>query len=223
PSLPITTATTITTMNFFSKKQTPDQMMRSQNRELRKAQRDVQRSRTDIEKQEKQLEMEIKKAAKEGNRDLCATLAKQLVQLRKSKTRTVAVGANIGAIGSKSKIIQANNKMAEAMAATTKTMGQMNAQLKPQQIMKTMQDFEKENQMMSMKDEMIEDTLNGILDESGDEEEQDALVAQVLDEIGIEITGKMANAPMPSRELGSTSKSKVSDSEIEAQLAKLKM
>ncbi|CAG2158935.1 unnamed protein product [Oppiella nova] len=199
--------------------------MRTQNREIRRAQRDVDKSRNDIEKQEKQLEIQIKKAAKEGNKQLCQTLAKQLVQLRKSRTRTVAVGANIGAIGSKSKIIQANNKMAEAMANTTKTMSEMNAQLKPQQMMKTMQDFEKENQMMSMKEEMIEDTLNGILDESGDEEEQDAVVAQVLDEIGIEITGKMASAPTPSRELGSTStaKSKFSDSEIEAQLAKLKM
>ncbi|XP_054163170.1 charged multivesicular body protein 2b-like [Oppia nitens] len=208
-------------MNFFGKKQTPDEIIRQQNRELRRAQRDVDRSRTDIEKQEKQLEIQIKKAAKEGNKQLCTTLAKQLVQLRKSKTRTVAVGANIGAIGSQTKVIQANNKMAQAMATTTKTMSQMNAQLKPQQIMKTMQDFEKENQMMSMKEEMIEDTLNGILDESGDEEEQDAVVAKVLDEIGIEITGKLANAPTPSRDLASTSK--VSDSEIEAQLAKLKM
>ena len=33
-------------------------------------------------------------------------------------------------------------------------MAKMNAQIKPQQIMKTMQDFEKENQIMSMKDEM---------------------------------------------------------------------
>jgi len=167
--------------------------------------------------------MQIKKAAKEGNKQLCSVLAKQLVQLRKSKTRTVTVGANIGAIGSQNKIIQANNKMAEAMGQTSKTMSKMNAQIKPQQIMKTMQDFEKENAIMSMKDEMIEDTLNGILDESGDEEEQDAVVAQVLDEIGIEITGKMASAPNPSKELGSKSKSKFSDSEIEAQLAKLKM
>lgn len=30
----------------------------------------------------------------------------------------------------------------------------MNAQIKPQQIMKTMQDFEKENAMMNMKEEL---------------------------------------------------------------------
>lgn len=30
----------------------------------------------------------------------------------------------------------------------------MNAQIKPQQIMKTMQDFEKQNEMMNMKEEL---------------------------------------------------------------------
>lgn len=38
---------------------------------------------------------------------------------------------------------------------------------------------------------VVNDTLDDILDESGDEEEQDAVVSQVLDEIGIEISGKV--------------------------------
>ena len=37
----------------------------------------------------------------------------------------------------------------------------------------------------------MNDTLESVFDESGDEEEQDAIVSQVLDEIGIEITGKV--------------------------------
>lgn len=38
----------------------------------------------------------------------------------------------------------------------------------------------------------VEDTLNSVLTESGDEEEEDAVVNQVLDEIGIEISGKVS-------------------------------
>ena len=37
----------------------------------------------------------------------------------------------------------------------------------------------------------VNDTLDDVLCESGDEEEQDAIVTQVLDEIGIEISGKV--------------------------------
>lgn len=38
----------------------------------------------------------------------------------------------------------------------------------------------------------VNETLDSIFDESGDEEEQDAVVNQVLDEIGIEISGKVS-------------------------------
>lgn len=37
----------------------------------------------------------------------------------------------------------------------------------------------------------VNDTLDDILGESGDEEESDQIVNQVLDEIGIEISGKV--------------------------------
>lgn len=40
---------------------------------------------------------------------------------------------------------------------------------------------------------VVNDTLDDMLDESGDEEEQDAIVTQVLDEIGIEISGKVGS------------------------------
>lgn len=42
----------------------------------------------------------------------------------------------------------------------------------------------------------VNDTLDDILGESGDEEESDAVVSQVLDEIGIEITGKVKLSPV---------------------------
>merc|ERR1719175_558883 len=86
-------------------------------------------------------------------------------------------------------------KMAEAMKDTTKVMGNMNKMMKPQDVMKNMQAFERESAKLEMSEEMMNDTLDDILNESGDEEEQDAIVNQVLGEIGIEISGKMSNAP----------------------------
>lgn len=80
------------------------ELIRQQNRDLRRAQRDVERSRTDLERQEKQLELDIKKAAKQGNKQVCAVLAKQLVQLRKQKTRMYTAGSQIGSIGAQSKV-----------------------------------------------------------------------------------------------------------------------
>ena len=86
----------------------------------------------------------------------------------------------------------ANVKLAESMAATTKTMGSMNKMMNPQQMAKTMQEFDMANTKMGMTEEMMNDTLDDILADSDDEAEQDAVVNQVLDEIGIEISGKVS-------------------------------
>lgn len=211
-------------MSLFGKKVSPAEQMRQQNRNLRKAQRDIEKDRRDLERQEKQLELEIKKAAKEGNKQVCTVLAKQLVQVRKQKARTYTASSKVQAVGAQSKTMHANVKLADAMATTAKTMGEVNKSIKPQDIARTMQEFEKETTKMGMTEEIVDDTLNSILDESGDEEEQDAIVNQVLDEIGIEVSGKMANAPSAmSDPLGHSSKTKLpSDDEIERQLAKLK-
>ena len=45
--------------------------------------------------------------------------------------------------------------------------------------------------MLTVLNFSVNDTLDDIMNESGDEEEQDAIVSQVLDEIGIEISGKV--------------------------------
>ena len=46
-----------------------------------------------------------------GNKEACKILAKQLIQLRKQKTRTYQASAQISSIGSKQKIMHANQKV----------------------------------------------------------------------------------------------------------------
>ena len=82
-------------------------------------------------------------------------------------------------------------KMSQAMAETSKTMTNMNKLMNPQQVAKTMQEFDVANTKMGMTEEMMNDALDDMLTESGDEEEGDAIVNQVLDEIGIEISDKV--------------------------------
>ncbi|XP_054716086.1 charged multivesicular body protein 2b-like [Uloborus diversus] len=212
-------------MSFFSKKPTAAELMRDQNRNLRRAQRDIEKDRRDLERQEKQLEMEIKKAAKQGNKQVCAVLAKNLIQVRKQKARTYTASSKIQSVGSQTKLMATNAKLATTIGTTAKTMGAVNKELNPQGIMKTMQEFEKETMKMGMAEEIVDESLNAVLDESGDEEEQDAIVNQVLDEIGIEISGKMIAAPSAHRgELGESSKGKdvITDEELEKQLAQLR-
>ncbi|KAM6970778.1 charged multivesicular body protein 2Ba [Aplochiton taeniatus] len=212
-------------MASLFKKKTVDEVIKEQTKELRGTQRQITRDRTALERQEKQMEMEIKKMAKTGNREACKILAKQLVQLRKQKNRTYAVSSKVTSMSTQTKLMNSQMKMAGAMSATAKTMQAVNKKMDPQKTLQTMQNFQKENMKMGMTEDMINDTLDEIFDESGDEEESQDIVNQVLDEIGIEISGKMVRAPAAGKSVpSSTASSKqptISDDEIERQLRAL--
>merc|ERR1712004_869844 len=188
-------------MDLFKKKPTVQQQVKTNERELRKVDRDVERDRRGLEREEKKLEMEIKKAAKQGNKQAATVLAKQLIQMRKQKTRTYVVQSQIRGANSQSKVMGANVKLA-----------------------KTMQEFEMANAKMEMTEETMNDALDDILTESGDEEEEQAVISQVLDEIGIEIAAKVSDAPSaPKNKVGTkTATLSPEDKGIEAMLAQLK-
>ncbi|KAI8436684.1 hypothetical protein MSG28_010172 [Choristoneura fumiferana] len=208
-------------MNFFKKAPTVKEQQRQNDRELRKAGRELDRDKAALEREEKKLEMEIKKMASQGNNEGCKILAKQLVQLRKQKTRIYAANSKISSVQMSNKAMGANIAIAGAMGTTAKTMGNMNKVMNPHQIAKDMDAFKQANAKLDMTDEMISDTLDDIMDESGDEEETEGIVNKVLDEIGIEISGKMAHAPsVAGNRLGESTTT--ADKDIMAQLAKLK-
>lgn len=196
--------------------------LRDTDRQLRRTGRDLERDRREIERDEKKLEMEIKNAAKMGNKQVCTILAKQLVQLRKQKERSYAANSKITALNSQTKVMGANVKLAGAMTTATKSLASMNKVMNPEKIGQTMQEFEKATSKMDMTEEMMNDALDDILNESGDEEEGESIVQQVLDEIGIDVSAKISQAPSAPARLGESSKSNTDIDDIERQLAKLK-
>lgn len=94
-------------------------------------------------------------------------------------------------MNSQTKVMGANVKLAGAMTTATKSLASMNKVMNPEKIGQTMQEFEKATSKMNMTEEMMNDALDDILNESGDEEEGESIVQQVLDEIGIDVSAKV--------------------------------
>lgn len=67
----------------------------------------------------------------------------------------------------------------------------MNAMNPPEQVQKTMMEFERQSMMMEATDEMLDE----LLEDSIEEEEADALVSAVFDEIGLDLQSQMLSAP----------------------------
>uniref|UniRef100_A0AAV1TD62 Charged multivesicular body protein 3 n=1 Tax=Peronospora matthiolae TaxID=2874970 RepID=A0AAV1TD62_9STRA len=58
-----------------------------------------------------------------------------------------------------------------------------------------MMEYTKESEKMEMTHETVGDTIDDVMDAEQDEEEEDKIVGQVLDEIGIDMTGAVPEAP----------------------------
>ncbi|CAJ0578075.1 unnamed protein product, partial [Mesorhabditis spiculigera] len=206
-------------MNFF-KKVDPKEEARANQREIRKANRELESDRRTLERREKELEAEIKKLAKAGQRDACTVLAKQLVQLRNQKGKSVGMSAKLSGVQAQNSHMQSMHTMAKAMDTTASTMKQMNKQMPADKLLKQMKDFQEQSERMGLTEEMMSDTLDAIMDEPGDEAEQDAIVAQVLDEIGIDMSAKLND--MPSAPKQQEKNTAMTDTDLDKMLAQLR-
>lgn len=184
-------------MDFlFGKKKTPDEMLRQNQRALTKAIRELDRERTKMEQQEKKIIADIKKMAKQGQMDAVKIMAKDLVRTRRYVKKFMLMRANIQAVSLKIQTLKSQNTMAQAMKGVTRAMQKMNNQLKLPQIQKIMAEFEKQSEIMEMKEEMMEDAIDDAMGDEDDEEEGDKVVQQVLDELGLDLGDKLNDLPM---------------------------
>ncbi|XP_068152919.1 charged multivesicular body protein 2a [Drosophila tropicalis] len=186
---------------LFGKKISPDEMLRKNQRALNKAMRDLDRERMKMEQQEKKIIADIKKMAKEGQMDAVKIMAKDLVRTRRYAKKFMLMKANIQAVSLKIQTLKSQNTMAQAMKGVTKAMQNMNRQLNLPQIQKILQDFEKQSEIMDMKEEMINDVIDDAMEDEGDEEETDAVVSQVLDELGLQLGEQLGDLPSASGSL----------------------
>ncbi|XP_047646898.1 charged multivesicular body protein 2a isoform X2 [Phacochoerus africanus] len=79
--------------------------------------------------------------------------------------------------------------------ADIKKMAKQGQMLKLPQIQKIMMEFERQAEIMDMKEEMMNDAIDDAMGDEEDEEESDAVVAQVLDELGLSLTDELSNLP----------------------------
>jgi len=138
--------------------------------------------------------MDIKKSAKAGQINACKVMAKDLVRTRRYIQKFHQMRTQLQAVGLRMQTLRSNQQMADAMRGATRAMASMNRGLNLPGIQKIMNDFEKESSMMDMKEEMMSDAVD-VLDEEDEEEESDEILKEVLDEIGVNLSQQLTDAP----------------------------
>ncbi|XP_780405.1 charged multivesicular body protein 2a [Strongylocentrotus purpuratus] len=191
---------------LFGKKKTPEQMLKQNQRALNRTIRELDREKTRMEQQEKKVIAEIKKMAKQGQMDAVKIMAKDLVRTRNFIKRFILMKANIQAVSLKVQTLRSQNAMANAMKGVSKALKTMNTKMKLPQIQKIMMEFERESEIMDMKEEMMNDAIDDVMEGDDDEEESDVIVSQVLDELGLSLTDDLVGIPSTGGALNTKSK-----------------
>ena len=160
--------------------------------------RELDRERTRMERDEKKLVKDIQEMAKKGQMKTVKIQARELVKTRNFITKFIQMKAHLNSVLLKVQTVKSHEAMASALSGTTKAMQQMNARMDLAEMTKIMQEFERQELMAETTQDMMGENLDGLMEGSDDEEEIDKIVSQTLDEIGINLDGDMAQAPMGS-------------------------
>jgi charged multivesicular body protein 2A len=85
--------------------------------------------------------------------------------------------------------VRSNQQMMQSMKGATRLLGSMNRSMNLPALQRIAMEFEKENDIMDQRQEMMEDAIDDSME--ADEEESEEIVNQVLDEIGIDLNQKV--------------------------------
>ena len=107
------------------------------------------------------------------------------MRTRQYITKFIEMRSHLQGCALKLQTVKSHHAMAEALTSTGKAMAKMNKAIDVPAINKMMQEFEKENAKTEIMQEIMGDTLDDALGGEENEEEEEAIVNQVLDEIGI--------------------------------------
>ena len=174
-----------------NKQPTPEERMRQAQRLIKRGVRELDRERIRLQNEENKIVNEIKALAKKGQIAPCKTLAKDLVRSRRYVTKFYEMKSKLQGVSLQLQTVKSTNSMAQALKGVTASMKAFNKTINNQELNQIMKEFMKENERMGITEEMMGDAIYMALDQEGDVEASDAVVNQVLSEIGIEVSDQM--------------------------------
>lgn len=192
---------------FGGEKKTPKELAkeakRETRREVRSSQREMDRELRELDRQEKQITKELKQRAKLTNNSkdpALAALAKQLVQVRKQREKIMTAKAQIGAVGMNASSMATQVAAASAIGNVSNAMKATNEMMNVKETTKILHEFQRENEKLEVKQEMMDDALMDAFDNEDVEEEAEQVTNQVLAELGVEMDSKMVGLNVPSQQ-----------------------
>lgn len=184
---------------LFPPEPTVAERLKENRKRLSRAQRELTREREKLERQEPQMKRRMKEMAQKQQMEAAKLVAKNLIRHRNAVSKFYRMEIQLDSTLTNLQLIKSSTAMANAMRETVRAMYIMNRQVPLPAMMEIMKEFERQNEFMEMKQEMMDETIDGVVEGDDDEELEAAAINAVLEEIGIETVDGMGLAEKKKR------------------------
>ncbi|KEG00818.1 vacuolar protein sorting-associated protein 2, putative [Plasmodium vinckei vinckei] len=178
---------------YFSK--SLEESLREEKRNLNRSIRELEREIFKLENEKKQIEKNIKLYAKKNDISLVRTLAKDFVKVKQTVTKYSKIKSHLFSMKIKLQSVKSSEQLSKSLNDINKIITRVNKYIELKNINKSIYDFQKQNDEVSLKEDMLDDlfdTLNYDIDMA---EEEDIIVSKVLDGLGIQMNSKLDEIP----------------------------
>lgn len=182
-------------MGLGQSKPTLEEQLRANKRMINRSIRELERERMNLQAQEKKIIVDIKAAAKNNQLNSVKIMAKDLVRTRKYQSKFYEMKSHLQGVQLRMQTIKSTEAMARSMAGATKAMTALSKALNLPGLTQILQEFQQETEKLGITQEVMGDTIDEVMGEVGDIEQEEMVVNQVLDEIGIDANALLAEAP----------------------------
>eukprot|EP00112_Aurelia_sp_Birch-Aquarium-sp1_P005600 Seg164.14 transcript_id=Seg164.14/GoldUCD/mRNA.D3Y31 product="Charged multivesicular body protein 3" protein_id=Seg164.14/GoldUCD/D3Y31 len=215
-------------MGLFGKtpQKDPKEQVREMTSNVRKEGRKLDRQIRAIKMEEAKVQKSLKDAAKNGQKDVCTILAKEIIRSRRAVNKLYSSKAQLNSVELQMKNQLATLRVSGSLQKSTEVMQFMQSLVKVPEIAASMQELSREMMKAGIMEEMIEDTFESLEDDDMEEAAQEE-VDKILFEITSGVLGTaapVASNELPEEPIGATASTDNDEqiSEMQARLEALR-
>ncbi len=172
---------------FGGARKSGQENLREYQRKIASSARGMEREMARMDQQEKGLQRELARCAADSNLEVATAKAKEMVRLRAHRSRVRGMKGHMLALAQQLQTVQSTQKMQETLAQTGRMLQGLNARTDAVAVARMLAEFEKQNTLMANKQEVMEDTLDGMFEVEGELEATNEAVLDVLQEAGLNV------------------------------------
>ncbi|ANQ06780.1 SNF7 family protein [Plasmodium coatneyi] len=181
---------------YFSKDL--EECLRNEKRNLNRSIRELEREIFKLTKEQNRIEKEIKVNSKKNeNIPIVRTLARDYISIKKTITKYNKLKSHLFSMKIKLQSVKSSEQLGRSLTEINRIVKRVNGYLKLSSLNKSINEYQKENNEVSLKEDMLDDLFETFDYDSEMVAEEDELVTKVLEGMGIQLNAKLEDIPSP--------------------------